>query len=86
MTGVGDFRYVDFASRGMQGFRNNVTQVRELPNLTKHYGHTDCFCTYFLFDQGLCEHVQGNSHSVSGYRGPCYANYLPLDIDSLDLN
>jgi len=85
MTGIGDFQYIDFASRGMQGFRNNVTQVEELPSLTKRYGHTDCYCTYFLFDQGLCEHIQDNGHSVSGYQGSCYAHYLPLDIDSPDL-
>jgi len=76
---------VDFASRALPGFRNNVVEVGDLPALTKNYSHTDCFCTYFLFDHGLREYVQSNSHSVSGYQGPCCAHYLPLDIDSQKL-
>jgi len=85
MADIGSFRYVDFASRALLGFRNNVVEVGDLPALTKNYSHTDCFCTYFLFDHGLREYVQSNSHSVSGYQGPCCAHYLPLDIDSQNL-
>jgi len=29
--------------------------------------------------------VKGNGRSVSGYQGPCYAHFLPLDIDAPDL-
>ena len=86
MNNARDFHYVDFASKAMYGFRNNIVNVEELPELAKKYGETDCFCTYFLFDRGLCEHIQGNGRSVSGYQGACYAHYLPLDIDSPDLD
>lgn len=47
------------------------------------YGHKDCYTTYFLFDQGLREHVKGNGRSVSGYAGPGYAYFSP-ESDFLD--
>lgn len=86
MRDTQDLRYVDFASKALLGFRNYITQVKDLPVLTKKWGHTDCFCTYFLFDRGLPDYAKQNHGSVSGYQGPCYANFLPLDIDSPDIN
>jgi len=75
----GGYKYVDFASRALRGFRNHVVGVGELPFLISRYGSADSFATYFLFDRGICDHVRGNHHSVSGYRGPCYACWLPMD-------
>ncbi len=85
MTDVQHFRYVDFASRGLLGFRNYIAQVKDLPILTKKWGHTDCFSTCFLFDRGLLDYVKQNGGSVGGYQGACYAHYLPIDIDSPDI-
>jgi len=85
MAGVGDFQYVEFATRGVPRFRNNVVRVGELAGLVEQYRHADCFSTYFLFDSGIVEHVKQNGHSVAGYQGPCYANFLPLDVDSANL-
>jgi len=86
MADIGDFNYVDFASKAFYRFRNNIVHVGDLPTLTKRYGNTDCFCTYFLFDKGLMDYVKHNRDSVAGYQGPCHAHFLPLDIDSPDLN
>ena len=85
MHGVNSFAYAEFAARGLHGFRNNIVHVNELPGLIRCYGHTDCFSTYFLFDRGLQEHVRSNDRSVAGYKGPCFAYYLPIDIDSSEL-
>jgi hypothetical protein len=85
MADAGDFVYVDFASRALPGFRNHVVQVGDLGQLAQRYGRSDCFCTYFLFDNGLQEYVRDNHASVAGYQGPCAANYLPMDIDSPDV-
>ena len=86
MADVGNFHYVDFATKALYRFRNNVVHVGDLPTLTKRYGRTDCFCTYFQFDKGLLDYVKDNHDSVAGYDGPCCTRFLPLDIDSPDLN
>lgn len=76
---------MDFASKSLPGFRNNIVKVDQLPGLTKLYGTTDCFSSYFLFDRGFIEYLNNNGGSVSGYQGPCYAHFLLLDIDRPDL-
>ncbi|KPK95566.1 hypothetical protein AMJ80_04870 [bacterium SM23_31] len=86
MSDAGDFKYVDFATRALYRFRNNIVHVGDLGKLAERYGHTDCFCTYFLFDRGISDYVRDNHDSVAGYQGPCYANFIPLDIDALDLD
>ena len=85
MTNVGDYYYVDFASKALLGFRNMIVSVEGLPELVRRYGHTDCFCTYFLFDRGLPDYAKQNRGSISGYQGQCYAKFLPLDIDGVNL-
>jgi hypothetical protein len=85
MADVVDFRYVDFATRAQPGFRNNVVRVGDLPGLVGRYGRADCYCTYFQFDNGLPDYVKQNHGSVAGYDGPCYARFLPLDVDASDL-
>ncbi len=80
-----DFQYVDFASRGLRGFRNHIVSVNQLRALADRYAERDCFCTYYLFDSALLDYVRGNGGSVAGYQGPCDARFLPLDIDSDEL-
>jgi len=82
MSNLSDFRYVDFATRALRQFRNNVVPVSQVPELARRYGRIDCFCTYLLFDEGLPDYVRQNGRSVSSYQGPCYAHYLPLDMDA----
>jgi hypothetical protein len=85
MADIGSYHYVDFASKALPGFRNRIVLVEGLPSLIREYGHADCYCTYFLFDDGLRRYANANHHSVAQYNGPCYAHFLPLDIDSHDL-
>ncbi len=70
----------------MPGFRNHVASLSDVPGLLRRYHGSDCYCTYFLFDDDLPRYVEKNAGSVSGYDGPCYAHYLPFDIDSPDLD
>jgi len=85
MADAGDFQYVDFATRALPGFRNNVVRVGDVPELVGRYGRAGCFCTYFLFDKELPEYVKQNHDSMAGYGGPCYARFLPLDVDGSDV-
>jgi len=85
MSDAGEFKYVDFATRALYRFRNNIVPVGDLGGLAERYGHTDCFCTYFLFDKEISDYVRDNHDSVAGYQGPCYANFIPLDVDAPDL-
>ncbi len=82
MAGISDFEYVEFASNGLTYFRNVVGHVKHLPWLQDRYAYTDSFSTYFLLDRRFMEYVNRNNQSGAGYTGPCYAHFLPLDIDS----
>ena len=86
LTSASDFRYVDFASRSQPGFRNHVAPLSDVPDLLRRYHGSDCYCTYYLFDDALPEYMARDGGSVAGYDGPCYAHYLPFDIDSPDLD
>ncbi len=86
MTDSGSYKWVDFASSGMPGFRNMIAPVGELERLMDQYKQTDCYSTYYIFDQRLLDHVKRNGDSVAGYGGPCWASILPFDIDSTDLD
>jgi hypothetical protein len=86
MISTKDFQYIDFASKALPGFRNHIARVKELPGLIQRYGHTDCYCTYFLFDQGFLDYQKNNLGSLAGYQGQCNAPFLPFDIDSPDLS
>ena len=84
-TGYGQFRYVDFASAKQPNFRNNVVPIEDVPSLLKTNKSFECYSTYFLFTDDLNRYMKTNiingRKSVSGYRGPLYAYYFPLDID-----
>lgn len=82
---------VDFASRLQPGFRNNIVHVRSVQELMRKYRYYECYTTYFLYPEKIKEHAKITCNtctrtcSVSGYNGPAYACYLPIDIDSKDL-
>lgn len=85
MAEPGDFELVEFAARDMPKFRNRIVRVDEVPELVKQHGPGNCYTTCFLFDQGLADHVKSTGGSVGGYRGPCYAEVLYVDIDAGEL-
>ena len=84
-----EHRFVDFASKGQKGFRNNVVDVNEVFALTQRFGSLECYATYFLFTEDIFSYMNENPvnerPSVAGYNGNLYATYFPLDIDCKDI-
>lgn len=80
--------YVDFASRGLPGFRNHVVRLDEVPALAARYANHECFATIFCFADEillyLAEHRVGGRPSIAGYDGRVWAPFLPLDLDSAE--
>lgn len=74
-----DYRYVDVAFGGVHN-RNNVISVKDLkvPDRGK-----DCYRTVYRYPEQFKEHYKAKK-SVSGYKGPVYADYYPMDIDEAD--
>jgi hypothetical protein len=85
------FRLVDFASCNQPGFRNNIVDVNAVPALIAKYRYYECYTTCFLFPGMIRDYAQkscktcSRACSVSGYDGPAFAYYLPIDIDSKEL-
>ncbi|MFI5324540.1 MAG: primase C-terminal domain-containing protein, partial [Thermodesulfobacteriota bacterium] len=83
-----DFPYIDVAFGGASN-RNCVIKSSELNAFAHEWRQRnrifdDCFRTYFRFPMQFQKHFETNG-TVRGYNGPCYADYLPFDIDSADL-
>ncbi len=85
-----DYFLVDFAAKYQKGFRNNIVPVYKVPGLIREFGQYEAFCSYFLYSGDILDYSRSNTRngkpSVSGYDGPVYATYLPIDIDSPDLD
>jgi len=81
-----DYRFTEFASRQLPGFRNRIVTLADLPALQDRYRGSDCYASCFLFGPDLPAHVRSNEGSVSGYRGACAATYLPFDFDAANLD
>jgi hypothetical protein len=76
-----DYTYIDLAI-GSVANRNNVQDITKIKNYS---GQFECYRTVFRFNNSYKMHFD-NTKSVSGFRGNCYADWLPIDIDSQDLN
>jgi len=77
-----EFKYIDYAYGGVRN-RNNVISIDELPPPEENI--MDCFQTYFRFNSNYLNYFQENG-SVKGYKGKCYADFLPIDIDNNNLD
>jgi len=81
-----EFKYVDFASGGIEGFRNHIVPVSVIPKLLDGLKPYECYVSSFLFTKGIISYMRRNivngRPSVSGYDGPLYSYFLPIDIDS----
>lgn len=76
-----DYKYVDVAFNGVHT-RNNIQEavkVRLPSNVV------DCYRTVYRYPEELKQHAERNKGSVSGYAGPVFADFLPIDVDSEDL-
>ncbi len=83
-----DFKYINVAFGSVQN-RKDLIEITKLKpfaeNWKKQHGDLkDFYKTYFRYPQGMLEHFN-KYKSVRGYTGPCYADFLPIDIDSSDL-
>jgi hypothetical protein len=78
------YEFVDSAF-GALSTRNNIIKTSEIPANIKRVSAVQSFTTYFRYTRSLLDHVYRNK-TVKGYVGPSYADCLPLDFDSPDLN
>ena len=82
-----EFCFADTAFGGME-HRNHPMRIQEILDAIPE-NPIDCSCTWHRFPNGYLEHFEGNwkerngkrYQSVGGYRGPSYADYVPIDID-----
>lgn len=74
------FRNVELAMNGVNN-RNNIVDIRAVRNFQ---GHTDSYMTYFRYDEHMIDHFE-DTKTVTGFTGPAYADFLPIDIDAEDL-
>lgn len=74
-----DYRFVNLASEGVHN-----RQMKALNDFPKVEGQTDTYCTYFRYPIDMIEHYN-EKHSVKGYQGKAWADWLPIDIDSDNL-
>lgn len=83
------YQLVDFAAHYQKGFRNHVVPVTDMPDLVKAYQNFECYSTYFLYSPEILTYMElhpvDGKPSVSGFDGKIWASYLPIDIDSDDL-
>ena len=75
-----EYKYVNVAVNGIFN-RKGIYDVRKLGNPA---GLNETYCTYFRYDKEMYEHFQQNG-SVKGYQGKAWSDWLPIDIDSSDL-
>ena len=80
MMNHSEYRFVELAMNGANN-RNNITDIRTVKNFT---GHKESYMTYFRYNDEMIEHFR-ERNSVGGFRGSAYADWLPIDIDSQDL-
>lgn len=84
-----EYMYVDVAINGAQN-RNKLSDLTMMGDPSDK-ALVDTYMTYFRYDSGMVEHFKSSegkkARSVTGYKGPAYADYIPVDIDTdrLDL-
>jgi hypothetical protein len=74
------FRFVDTALNGV----NNRNKIMDIQQVKNYNGLTDSYMTYFRYNNEMIFHFR-EKRSVKGYQGQAYADWLPIDIDSEDL-
>ena len=75
-----EYRYVHTAVNGA-GNRRGVYDITKLGDPA---GKVDTYCTYFRYDKEMVEHYQ-NTRSVGSFTGSMWSDWLPIDIDSDNL-
>lgn len=76
------YSFVEVAVGGAMN-RGKVGDIRHMADLT---GHLDCYKTVYRYPAEFVQHFHGQGRSVRGYNGEAFADWLPLDIDSDNLD
>ncbi len=71
-----EYKWVDVAYGGAEK-RNNVVPVSKVK---KPKNTPDCYRTVYRYPDEFKQHFDKNK-TVSGYNGPVYSDFLPIDID-----
>src|SRR3989337_2224679 len=81
-----NYSFINVALGGVEK-RKTLIKTSELTDYARDWRNKnkkdfiDCYRTYFRYPSEMLEHFKAKQ-SVSGYIGPCYADFLPIDIDS----
>lgn len=76
-----DYAFVDTAYNGVY----NRNKLKNLWELKLPIDPVDCYQTYFRYSDVYKQYFHENGSSVSGFQGKAYADFIPIDIDRLDI-
>lgn len=80
MMNYPDYKYVNVAVGGVFN-RKGIYDITKLGNPS---GKIETYCTYFRYNAEMALHFNKKG-TVKGYEGAAWADWLPIDIDSEDL-
>ena len=75
-----EFKYVNVAVNGV----HNRKGIYDITKLGDPSGKKETYCTYFRYDNEMYDHYN-ERNTVGGYQGVAWADWLPIDIDSDNL-
>jgi len=75
-----EYKYVNVAVEGV----HNRKGIYDINNLGNPSGKPETYCTYFRYNDEMKDHF-GQKGTVSGYQGKAWSDWLPIDIDSENL-
>lgn len=75
-----DYKYVNVAVEGVHN-RKGIYDITRLGNPS---GKHETYSTYFRYNDEMKQHF-GQKGTVKGYKGSAWADWLPVDIDSENL-
>jgi len=77
-----DYKYIAVATHGIDTKRKVILMDElELPRT-----RVDCYSSWCRYKSEFLSYWATNSHSLRGYQGSCFTDYIPIDIDNDDLN
>lgn len=79
-----EYKFVELVTDRITN-RNNIVQLKEINKLVDKSSRKDCYRSYYRHPEAFKQHVRKNK-TVRGWGGPCYSDYLWLDIDRPDLD
>jgi len=79
-----DYKYVEVATERLSN-RNRIYELPEVTDVVSKSSKRDCFRSYYRHPVEFFQFLRKNK-SVTGWNGPCYSDYLWLDIDRLVLD